>query len=235
MSATAAVAAGAIGGALQAGGGLIGQLFTNKANKEMTEQTNLTNYMIQSEVNAAQLADAERNRRFQERMSNTAHQREIADLEAAGLNPILSVNQNGAFSPQGNTSNLHAATMSAPQFKNPIPPELINSMLVYKLVDRLMEKNDENSAKAAAVYDDFKHDLRSKYYRDHDIGSIHGVKQVSPVKFSYNDNADNLMKSLVDPYNSALIYSNKSTKSYKDYLKFRNNSKNISDFLAKVG
>lgn len=48
--------------------------------------------------------EAQANREWQQGMSGSAHQREVADLQAAGLNPMLSVMHPGATTPGGATA-----------------------------------------------------------------------------------------------------------------------------------
>lgn len=55
--------------------------------------------------NARNVAEARRNREWQERMSNTAHQREVADMRAARLNPQFS-SMRGAGTPSGDRAQL---------------------------------------------------------------------------------------------------------------------------------
>lgn len=63
-------------------------------------------------TNEANLNIAKKQRNFQEVMSNSAHQREVKDLIAAGLNPILSA-KGGASTPSGSTATMTNTGKSA--------------------------------------------------------------------------------------------------------------------------
>lgn len=63
----------------------------------------LASYIGGQQQNKAAEAASARQMDFQERMSNTAYQRAMADMEKAGLNPILAYKQGGATTPSGST------------------------------------------------------------------------------------------------------------------------------------
>lgn len=63
-------------------------------------------FLGQESTNDAQMELANQQMNFQERMSSTAHQREVKDLLAAGLNPMLSGLRTGASTPPGAMAQL---------------------------------------------------------------------------------------------------------------------------------
>lgn len=136
---------------------------------------------------------AKRNRDFQKDMSNTAHQREIMDLRAAGLNPILSVSRGGASTPGGSQARVDSLN------------ESVNSAITYRMMKAQVDKLNAEAKKTEqetrimkkhVPISDVVYDFLNRYmeptYRN-------SARDVPPIEKAYNKTRDAIQSPFV-PY-----------------------------------
>lgn len=96
----------------------------------------------QKDVNKQNLQIAREQMDFQERMSSTAMQRRMADLEKAGLNPVLAGLSQGASTPAGQTAVMQNPNAQL-RYGEHVGQAAANAMAVERFIkeQKILQKN----------------------------------------------------------------------------------------------
>lgn len=147
-----ATAVGAMAGNPALGAQLGMGIFSAQQGAEASRDANAFNLAMAREQMSFSGAQADKQMAFQERMSSTAHGREVADLKAAGLNPLLSVNS-GASSPGGASGS---AAGYAAEVVPPVAAAAMSSAMEtrrfqkeMKLLDKQMDNVEADTSNKA--------------------------------------------------------------------------------------
>lgn len=122
-----------VGGALASGGlGYLGVKETNRANQRIASARNVMEVEEAQKAREFSANEAGINRKFQERMSNTAVSRRMKDMKEAGINPILA-GKYDASTPAGNIGATAKANAHGYEAANKMQGFLSNASAVLDL------------------------------------------------------------------------------------------------------
>lgn len=108
----------------------------------------------QEAANIANAHQAELNRQFQERMSNTSYQRAVADMRAAGLNPALAYQQGGASSPTGSSATMENTASDLGAGIAHAVPEAVNTAMAAQQYKQLQAATAQTQAQTESINND---------------------------------------------------------------------------------
>jgi len=104
-----------------------------------------------SEANKANREIAAQQMAFQASMSGSAYQRAMADMKAAGLNPMLAYSQGGASKPQGGAAKVDSALGNAVNSATAATQTGVNYMTGVQNVQNMMAQEQNIDASTANI------------------------------------------------------------------------------------